>query len=71
MFKYTDTSIAPWYVVDADDKRRARLNTIRHLLSLVPYEVSGPKPIKLPERQKDDGYRRPPKSAQRYVPNVY
>ena len=71
MFKYTDTSIAPWYVVDADDKRRARLNTIRHLLSLVPYEDSPGKSIKLPKRQEDQGYRRPPKSAQRYVPNVY
>ncbi|MEZ6193915.1 MAG: polyphosphate kinase 2 [Phycisphaerales bacterium] len=71
MFKYTDTSIAPWYVVDADDKRRSRLNTIRHLLSLIPYEHAKPKPIKLPDRQKDDGYRRPPKSAQRYVPSVY
>tara|TARA_R110002111_G_scaffold35184_3_gene69221 strand:+ start:338 stop:1207 length:870 start_codon:yes stop_codon:yes gene_type:complete len=71
MFKYTDTSIAPWYVVDADDKRRARLNTIRHLLSLIPYEDSPGKSIKLPKRQEDQGYRRPPKSAQRYVPNLY
>ncbi len=71
MFKYTDTSIAPWYVVDADDKRRARLNTIQHLLSLIPYEGSTPKSIKLPQRQQDEGYRRPPKSAQRYVPNLY
>ncbi len=71
MFKYTDTSIAPWYVVDADDKRKARLNTIRHLLSLIPYEVAPPKSIKLPERQQDEDYRRPPKSAQRYVPNLY
>ena len=71
MFKYTDTSIAPWYVVDADDKRRARLNTIRHLLSLVPYEHTAQRKVKLPERQEDPGYRRPPKSAQRYVPNLY
>ena len=71
MFKYTDTSIAPWYVVDADDKRRARLNTIRHLLSLIPYEAAPPRTIKLPKRQEDEGYRRPPKSAQRYVPNLY
>ncbi len=71
MFKYTDTSIAPWYVVDADDKRRARLNTIRHLLSLVPYQAAPAKPIKLPDRQIYEVYRRPPKSAQRYVPNQY
>jgi len=71
MFKYTDTSFAPWYVVDADDKRRARLNTIRHLLSLIPYEVKPSKSLKLPDRQKDQGYRRPPKSSQRYVPNSY
>ena len=71
MFKYTDTSIAPWYVVDADDKRRARLNTIRHLLSLIPYEKAPQRTIKLPERQQDENYRRPPKSAQRYVPNLY
>ena len=71
MFKYSDTSIAPWYVVDADEKRRARLNTIHHLLSLIPYEDAPRTSIKLPARQEDPGYRRPPKSAQRYVPNVY
>ena len=48
MFRYTDTKLSPWYVVNADDKKRARLNTIHHLLSLIPYEDLTPKPFKLP-----------------------
>ncbi len=71
MFVHTDTSFAPWYVVDADDKRRARLNCIGHLLSLIPYKDLTPKPPKLPPRQKGRGYKRPPKSAQRMVEDRY
>jgi polyphosphate kinase len=71
MFAYTDISDSPWWVVNADVKRHARLNCIAHLLSLVPYEDLTPAPIKLPPRQKDSGYRRPAIGSQRFVPEVY
>jgi polyphosphate kinase 2 len=71
MFAHTDIKQAPWYVVDADDKKRARLNVIHHFLSLVPYEDLTPEPIVLPPRQSDRGYVRPPKSDQTFVPEVY
>jgi polyphosphate kinase 2 len=71
MFKHTDIKQAPWYTVEADDKRRARLNCIAHLLSLVPYEDATPPPLKLPPRSpQDDNYVRPPKSDQNIVPDV-
>jgi polyphosphate kinase len=71
MFHYTDTKQAPWYVVEADDKRRARLNCITHLLSLIPYQDLTPEPIELPPRRDDAGYVRPPMSDQTFVPNHY
>jgi polyphosphate kinase len=71
MFKFTDTKQAPWYVVNADNKERARLNCIRHLLSLIPYEDLTPEPMKLPPRQKDKGYVRPPITDQTFVPEEY
>ena len=71
MFSYTDTKQSPWYVVNADDKKRARLNVISHLLSLIPYEYIEPEPIELPERQKKKGYVRPPMSEQTFVPEIY
>jgi len=71
MFKYTDTKQSPWYVVNTDDKKKARLNTIRHLLSLIPYEDLTPEPIILPPRQEEEGYVRPPISDQTFVPDHY
>ncbi len=71
MFAYTDTKQSPWYVVEGDDKRRARLNCIHHLLSLVPYEDLTPKPFKLPPLKQDVAYVRPPKTEQTFVPEVY
>ncbi len=71
MFAYTDIKQAPWYVVNADDKRRARLNCISHLLSLIPYKDLTPKPIELPQRQSNIGYVRPPIDDQTFVPEVY
>jgi polyphosphate kinase 2 len=71
MFRYTDTKLSPWYVVNADDKKRARLNVIHHLLSLIPYEDLTPKPFKLPPRVEDKGYVRPPFENQTFVPDVY
>ena len=56
-------------MVDADEKRRARLNCIRHLLSLVPYGDLTPEPIELPARQQDPGYARPPLASLRWVPD--
>ena len=71
MFAHTDIKQAPWYVVDADDKSRARLNCIAHLLSMIAYKDLTPAPIKLPKRQKDEGYVRPPVTDQTFVPRVY
>ena len=71
MFSYTDTKISPWYVVNADDKKRARLNTISHLLSLIPYEDLTPGPMELPPRKKEKGYVRPPMQEQTFVPDIF
>lgn len=71
MFAHTDIKQAPWYVVDADDKNRARLNCIHHLLSLIPYEDLTPEPIQLPPRENRSGYVRPPITDQTFVPEVY
>ena len=59
MMAATDTRVAPWYVVQADDKRRARLNCIAHLLSLIPYKDLPRTRVKLPKRQKPNGYKEP------------
>ncbi|MBI4616532.1 MAG: polyphosphate kinase 2 [Planctomycetes bacterium] len=71
MFAHTDIEQAPWWVVEADDKRRARLNCIRHLLTTLPYEDLTPEPMDLPPRQAESDYVRPPLSNQRFVPEVY
>ena len=59
MLKATDTPWAPWYVVRSDDKQRARLNTITHLLAHIPYEEAPREKVKLPDRQKAHGYKDP------------
>jgi polyphosphate kinase 2 len=69
MFVHTDISEAPWYVVEADDKPRARLNCIAHLLSVIPYEERDVDEIKIPARQSDEGYVRPPRETYTYVPD--
>ena len=71
MFAHTDRKKTPWHVVNADDKKRARLNCIRHLLNQIPYQDLKPVEIELPPRQSDTGYKRPRKSTQRFVPRVY
>ncbi|MEN8186284.1 MAG: polyphosphate kinase 2 [Bacteroidota bacterium] len=71
MFKYTDTKQSPWYVVPADNKKRARLNCISHLLSMVPYEDVHHEKIVLSPRKKDRGYIRPPFSDQTFVPEIF
>ena len=70
MFSYTDTKISPWYVVNADDKRRARLNTIHHLLSMIPYQEIKHKKINLPPIIME-GYIRPPLTDQTFIPEIY
>jgi len=71
MFAHTDYKQAPWHVVPADDKRRARLNCIRHLLGMIPYKDLTPPPIALPPRQKEGDYVRPPITDQTFVPDYY
>jgi polyphosphate kinase 2 len=71
MFAHTDIKQAPWYVVNADNKMCARLNCIRHLLSLIPYQDLTPESISLPPRQQEGGYVRPPITDQTFVPEVY
>jgi len=71
MFAHTNIPEAPWFTVESDDKRRARLNCIRHILSKVPYEDMTPKPIKLPPRRSQGDYQRPPRNEQFFVPDCY
>ena len=71
MFAHTDIKQAPWYVVNADDKKRARLNCINHLLSLIPYDDIPHEEIALPPRQREVGYVRPPIEDQNFVPEVF
>jgi polyphosphate kinase 2 (PPK2 family) len=68
MFAHTDIKQAPWYVVNADVKKHARLNCIKHLLSMIPYEDLTPPPIELEPREKAGGYVRPPLGDQTFVP---
>ena len=72
MFRYTDTKDSPWWVVEGDVKKRARLNCISHLLSCIPYEDVLPEPLKLPPRTAPTkGYVRPPMDTQTHVPEAY
>jgi hypothetical protein len=71
MFRHTDIKQAPWHVVNSDNKRRARLNVISHLLSQIPYEDLTPEEIELPPRQDDVGYVRPPLTDQTFVPERF
>jgi polyphosphate kinase 2 len=71
MFAYTDTKISPWYVVEANCKKRARLNCIHHLLSKFEYKDLTPEPIVLSDRNLHKGYVRPPYDEQTFIPEVY
>ncbi len=71
MFAHTDIKQAPWYVVEADVKERARLNCISHLLGMIPYQDLTPPAIELPPRQDAGSYVRPPKTDQTFVPERY
>jgi hypothetical protein len=71
MFKRTHTPEAPWWIVRADDKKKGRLNCIRHLLSQVPFTDLPYKPIELPERVHHDNYARAPVPPEMIVPDHY
>jgi polyphosphate kinase 2 len=71
MFSHTDTKLAPWYVVNSQVKKHARLNCIKHLLDSIPYQDLTPEPIKLEPRSTDGGYVRPPISDQTFVPEHF
>jgi polyphosphate kinase len=71
MFCHTDIKQAPWFVVNADNKPKARLNCISHLLSRIPYQDLTPEPMVLPPRQDISGYVRPPITDQTFVPEIY
>jgi polyphosphate kinase 2 len=71
MMKHTDIKEARWNVVNADDKKRARLNCIHHLLSMIPYKDLTPKAIKMPPRHVKSGLKRPPIDSQHFIPEVY
>ena len=66
---HTDTTESPWFDVEADDKRKARINMIHHLLSTIPYEPVHRDPLVLPKRPKGHGYQRPPRDLSRFVPD--
>jgi polyphosphate kinase 2 (PPK2 family) len=70
MFASTDTPWAPWFVADSNDKRRARLNIIAHLLDQIPYEPVPPATVRLPARQKRGGYEEPDR-PRHLVPSRY
>jgi polyphosphate kinase len=71
MFRYTHTPEAPWYTVESDDKRRARLNCISHILDTIKYEDVLPDPIELPTRPRQEDYRRPPRRAHTEIVGRY
>lgn len=71
MFERTHIPEAPWWVVEGDDKKKARLNCINHLLSQIPYEKIKRDEVVLPEREHHDNYQREPIPEDMYVPNVY
>jgi polyphosphate kinase 2 len=71
MLAATDTAISPWHVVNSDNKKKARLNCIAHLLSQVPYRDMTPVEIDLPPRQSESGYKRPKFTSQHFVPELY
>lgn len=70
MFQYTDNAKAPWYSIDSDIKRNARINCISHLLSMIPYEDLPEEKIELPPKQKQVDYQRPPIERNNWVPDV-
>jgi polyphosphate kinase len=71
MFAHTNIPEAPWFTVEADDKKRARLNCISHILSKIPYVDMTPPPLELTPRQPAEDYTRPPRNEQFFIPEIY
>jgi polyphosphate kinase 2 len=71
MLEHTDRKLTPWYIVNADNKKKARLNCMAHLLHRIPYKDLRPVQLELPPRQPNDGYVRPKKSRQNWIPEKY
>ncbi len=71
MFARTNIPEAPWFTIEADDKKRSRLNCLHHLLSKIPYEDMTPPPLELPPRPPSEDYVRAPRNEQFFVPQVY
>jgi polyphosphate kinase 2 len=71
MFSHTNIPEAPWFTVEADDKKRARLNCIHHFLTKIPYQDMTPPAMELPKRKAADNYARPPRNEQFFIPSVY
>jgi polyphosphate kinase 2 len=71
MFAHTNIPEAPWFTVEADDKKRARLNCVYHILSKIPYVDMTPEPLELSPRKSGDNYVRPPRNEQFFVPEIY
>lgn len=71
MFAHTDTKQVPWYVVNADNKKKSRLNCINHILSQIPYEQMRLEPIELPPLPENEGYVRPPLDYQTFIPEIH
>jgi polyphosphate kinase 2 len=71
MFAHTNIPEAPWFTVEADDKKRARLNCISHILRKIPYQDITPEPLELPPRRPASDYVRPPINEQFFVPQTY
>ena len=71
MFAHTDTKQVPWFVVNADNKKKARLNCISHVLSQIPHEKMDLKPVELPDLPDYKAYVRPPMNYQTFVPEKY
>ncbi|MEW4924416.1 polyphosphate kinase 2 [Algibacter sp. 2305UL17-15] len=71
MFAHTDTKQVPWYVVNSDNKKKARLNCISHVLSMIPHEKMDIKSVELPELPDYKAYVRPPMNYQTFVPEKY
>jgi len=69
MFEATDHADARWWTIESDDKRAARLNTIKHLLSQIPYEHRAPETVEIPDRPASDSYDRPARELHEYVPD--
>ncbi|MGV8885596.1 MAG: polyphosphate kinase 2 [Microbacteriaceae bacterium] len=70
MFAATDSEHAPWWTIESDDKRAARLNVMSHLISQIEFEATEPEPVKIPKRPAAKNYERPPQESQRFVPDI-